>query len=125
MVEHVARAYEYNRAVLHGTASGMAAPRLLRPLICRFLLQPVLRRGRFVPGSKSPEPFRPSATPAAPDVLLERLRAAIEAFETDAGAAGAPAIDHPMFGRLPLADFVRLQEIHTRHHCGQLVPAAA
>lgn len=29
-------------------------------------------------------------------------------------------MEHPFFGRLPLGDFVRLQTIHTRHHCEQL-----
>jgi uncharacterized damage-inducible protein DinB len=125
VAEHLALAYEVNRGVLHGRAPGAAAPRLLRPLIRKFGLNPVLRRGRFIPGSKSPEVFRPGASPAAPAVLLERLRAAADAFEQDAAATRAAIIDHPFFGRLPLVDFVRLQEIHTQHHRGQLGSAAA
>ena len=55
---------------------------------------------------------------------MDRLEAAMTAFEADAAALGTAAIDHPFFGRLPLSDFVRLQEIHTRHHRGQLAQAA-
>jgi hypothetical protein len=124
VAEHLALAYEVNRGVLHGDAPPMTAPRWLRPLIRRFLLRPVLRRGRFIPGSKSPRVFRPGPAPAAPDQLLDRLAGVMTAFEVDAAALGATTIDHPFFGRLPLSDFVRLQEIHTRHHRTQLAPAA-
>ena len=123
VVEHLTLAYEVNRGVLHGHAPPMAAPRWLRPVIRRFLLRPVLRRGRFIPGSKSPRVFRPGPVPAAPEPLLKRLAAATTAFETDAAALGSTTIDHPFFGCLPLSDFVRLQAIHTRHHCRQLTPA--
>lgn len=120
VAEHVALAYEVNRGVLHGIPPGMQAPRLLRPLIRWLGLNPVLRRGRFIPGSSSPKAFRPSDTPASQPELLARVRAAMEAFHADAGAAESAALDHPFFGRLGLVDFVRLQEIHTRHHRGQI-----
>jgi hypothetical protein len=124
VAEHLALAYEVNRGVLHGAAPPMTAPRWLRPLIRRFLLGPVLRRGRFIPGSKSPRVFQPGPAPAAPAQLLDRLAAAMTAFEADAAALGTTTIDHPFFGRLRLSDFVRLQEIHIRHHRGHLAPAA-
>jgi uncharacterized damage-inducible protein DinB len=124
VAEHLALAYEVNRGVLHGGASPVTAPRWLRPLIRKFLLGNVLRRNRFIPGIESPKAFRPSSAPAAPVQLLGRLAGAVAAFEADAGALGTTTIDHPFFGRVPLGDFVRLQEIHTRHHRGQLTPAA-
>jgi hypothetical protein len=123
VAEHLTLAYEVNDGVLHGNAP-MTAPRWLRPLIRRFLLGPVLRRGRFIPGSKSPSVFRPGPTPAAPEQLLDRLARATTAFEADVAALRSSAIEHPFFGHLPLTDFVRLQEIHTRHHRGQLTPTA-
>jgi len=55
--------------------------------------------------------------------LLARLESAAGVFERDAAAASVPDIDHPFFGRLPIVAFVRLQEIHTRHHRGQILPA--
>lgn len=125
VAEHVTLAYEANRGVLDGTAPGPAAPRLLRPLIRKFFLNPVLRRGRFIPGSKSPRAFRPSPVPVAPAALLDRLQAAVAGFETSAGVAHDASIDHPFFGRLALVDFVRLQELHTRHHRAQLATTGA
>lgn len=125
VVEHLALGYEVNRGVLRGESPGAAPPRFLRPLIRRFLLGPVLRRGRFIPGSRTSAALRPGASPAAPTELLGRLRAAAEAFEADVGSLGVATIDHPFFGRLPLADLVRLQEIHARHHRGQLAPVSA
>ena len=120
VVEHVTLAYEVNRGVLHGHSPPMAAPRWIRPIIRRFLLGPVLRHGRFIQGSKSPRALRPGPVPAPPESLLKRLAAATTAFETDAAARGSTTMEHPFFGRLPLGDFVRLQTIHTRHHCEQL-----
>ena len=123
VAEHVTLAYEVNRGVLRGGISAVAAPRLLRPLIRGLLLRPVLRRGRFIPGSRSPHAFRPGPAPASQPVLLERLQAAADAFEKDARDLGAPTIDHPFFGNLALVDFIRLQEIHTNHHRGQIPTA--
>ena len=124
VVEHVARAYEVNRGILHGGPAPVSAPRWVRPLIRRFLLAPVLRRGRFIPGSKSPRAFQPDPSPAEPTQALARLAAASASFEADAASLPAGTVDHPFFGRLPVSDFVRLQEIHTRHHREQLAPAA-
>jgi len=127
VTEHVALAYELSRGLLHGSFPGKAAPRILRPFIRAFFLTPVLKRGRFGPGNKSPEPFRPTGSPASPEALTARLEAAAGAFETDLAAAarsGQDSIDHPFFGQVPLAEYARLQAIHTQHHRGQLSPAA-
>jgi hypothetical protein len=51
----------------------------------------------------------------------------VGAFETEFAAAarnGQTTIDHPFFGRVPLAEYVRLQGIHTEHHRQQLPSAA-
>jgi hypothetical protein len=88
-----------------------------------MLLRTVLKRGRFNPGSKSPKPFRPSASPAPQEALTARLQAAADRFEADLTAAvrgGQDAIQHPFFGRLLLTDYLRLNEIHTNHHRPQL-----
>ena len=124
VAEHLALAYEVNRRVVHGSFPGNGAPRFLRPLLRTFLLKPVLKRGSFIPGSKSPKVFRPSASPPQQAPLLGRLQIAAKAFENDAKATAGDAIEHPIFGRLGLVDFVRLQEIHTRHHRNQVLPRA-
>ena len=124
IAEHVMLAYEVNRGVLGGATRGRAVPAPFRPIVRFLLLRPVLRRGRFIPGSRAPKVFRPSALPPGRDVLIEKVQAAATAFERVAAVAQEKTIDHPIFGRLPVADFVRLQEIHTQHHRGQMTPAA-
>ncbi len=124
VADHLAVVYEVNRNVLHGTAPARGAPRLVRPLLRVFLLNPVLRRGAFIPGSKTPKMLEPSESPAPPKELLARLKSAANGFETDTSGNRSAAIEHPFFGRLALADFVRLQEIHTRHHHPQVAAAA-
>jgi hypothetical protein len=125
IAEHLALSYEAGSDVLGGRARGPAPPPLLRPLLRTFLLRPVLWLRRFPAGSKSPAVLRPGASPDAAPVLLDRLQVAAAAFENEAAAARRTTIDHPAFGRLPLVDFVRLQEIHTQHHRAQLPPGAA
>jgi hypothetical protein len=123
IAQHLALSYELSLAAIHGTFPGAAAPRLMRPLIRTFFLKPVLKNGRFGKGAKAPGPFQPSAQPGPPDVVLPRLETAVGAFEqavkTEIGA-DRPAMDHPFFGKVDLADYVRLQVIHTNHHRNQL-----
>lgn len=125
VAEHVALSYEASHGVFLGRVPGEAPPRFLRPLLRIFLLGPVLRMGRFPAASRAPAVLRPQGTPAAAALLLDRVQAAATAFERAAESAGGVAIDHPAFGRLPVVDFVRLQEIHTRHHRAQLSPRAS
>ena len=123
VVEHVTLAYEVSREILQGHVRGVVILRLLRPLVRRLVFQPVLRRGAFFPRSSSPPAFRPSVSPAEPGPAIDRLAATLAAFEADAASLASSQLDHPAFGRIAVADFVRLQEIHARHHRGQLTPA--
>lgn len=125
IAEHLALAYETGGDVLHGRSPAGAPPRFLRPLIRILMLRPVLRLGRFPMASKAPSVMRPGPSPAPAPVLLDRLQAAVAAFESAARALPGPTVDHPAFGRLPVVDLVRLQEIHTRHHHLQLPSDAA
>ncbi len=62
-----------------------------------------------------------------PEALTARLRAAATAFEEDVETVAGPGqatLDHPLFGKLQLAEYVRLQVIHTHHHRQQLTAAA-
>ena len=123
IAEHLALSYEASGEVLRGGAPGPVPPRLLRPVIGTLLLRPVLWLGRFPLASKAPQVLRPGHSTADAPVLLARLHAAAAAFESAAREVRGTDIAHPAFGRLPLADLVRLQEIHTRHHHGQLPSA--
>jgi len=120
ITEHLALAYETGGEVLHGRSPGGAPPRFLRPLIRALMLRPVLWLGRFPMASKAPTVMRPGSSTAPAPVLLDRLQAAVAAFESAARDLRGPTVDHPAFGRLPVVDLVRLQEIHTRHHHLQL-----
>jgi hypothetical protein len=123
VTEHVALGYELSHAVLRQTYTGWSLPRLLRPLLRRFGLRPILRRGAFGKPGRAPEPLRPGVSPAPQDALTARLQACSAALEADLAAAartGQTAVDHPFFGRLPLVDLLRLQVIHARHHRRQL-----
>src|SRR5262245_29506344 len=125
VTEHVAIVYEGARAVVDGTFAGRSVPRFVRPLIRRFAVDPVLRTGRFRQGLKAPAFFQPTASTASVDDLSVRLRTASGGFEAAvrfAAREGRTFVDHPLFGRVDLADYTRLQAIHTRHHLQQLEP---
>jgi hypothetical protein len=124
VTEHVALSYEQSGRMLHGSFTGPAKP-WYQQLLARWLgLPSLLKRGDFGKGPfQAPDFIRPSASPPPSDILLARLEAAAHDLEaTLAGAAsgGRVSVDHPVFGRLPLADLIRFLVIHTNHHRPQL-----
>ena len=126
LTEHVAVTYEVGRGILHGDSAGLTAPRVVRPLIRILFLNPVLKKGRFGRPSKTPKPFEPAASPASLEVVTTRLQAAATALEEDiqtAAGSGQTTLDHPVFGKMPLADYLQFQVIHTHHHRAQLASA--
>lgn len=125
VVEHVALAYETNTQLFRGPVPG-GAPRWVRPLIRKFLLGLVLRRGDFPRRSRAPKVMEPNVSQSAgpPSELLPRLQSAVDVFQTSAAAHPRDTLDHPYFGHVPLTDIVKLSEIHTRHHAAQLLPEA-
>jgi hypothetical protein len=124
VTEHVALTYEQSRRMLLGTFTGRAQP-LLMQLLARWIFLPLLfKRGDFGKGgARGPKFIQPSGSPASSGILLARLEAAVGALETDlvaASGARRTRVDHPIFGRMPLADLVRFLMIHTQHHQPQL-----
>jgi hypothetical protein len=95
-------------------------PRWLRPIIRALYLGKVLRTGRFPKGSKSPERLRPSPEPLPLEASLARIEKARADFEAEARKRAGLTIEHPVFGRIRVADYVRLSELHTLHHARQL-----
>jgi hypothetical protein len=123
IAEHLAIIYEYNRAVIKGTA-GKGAPAILRRLLRWFVVDRTLKAGRFTRKGRAPAIFRPKAPqgPAAADVLA-RLMTAVTGLEGDIRSghpAGRHTVAHPFFGTLQTTDWMRLQAIHTRHHHDQI-----
>ena len=125
IAEHLAIGYEYNRAVVKGTA-GRGVPAILRRLLRWFVVDSTLKAGRFTRKGRAPAFLRPTTAttpaPAAADVLA-RLMTAVEGLEGDIRSghpAGRHTVAHPYFGTLQTTDWMRLQAIHTRHHHDQI-----
>jgi len=79
--------------------------------------------GRFTRKGRAPGIFQPSAAPLASGDVLARLDRAVRGFESDLRSRhpeARHAIAHPIFGTIPTARWIRLQEIHARHHRAQL-----
>jgi hypothetical protein len=124
VTEHVTLTYEQSRRMLIGSFTGRALPRL-KQLLARWIFLPLLfKRGDFGKGgARGPAFIEPSESPASSEALLARLQAAVGDLETDllaASAARRTRVDHPIFGRMPLADLLRFLMIHTQHHQPQL-----
>jgi hypothetical protein len=122
MTEHIALTYENGRKSVRGEHVARGMPRIIRPLIRRFILSRILKTGRF-PRGRAVGAFVPSDNPPPADVLFGRVRQAAAAYEQtvrDVSASGTTAIDHFVFGRTPLVDYVRVLALHTRHHMAQL-----
>lgn len=126
VTEHVALTYEQSRRMLLGTFTGPVEP-WFRQLLARWLfLRPMFKRGDFGKAALAPDFIQPGGSPAPSKDLLARLEAAVRDLETDLTAASngrRTHLDHPVFGRLRLADLLRFVMIHTQHHRPQLSPA--
>lgn len=86
-------------------------------------LRRLLRTGEFPGNARAPRETRPSTSPKPMTEALSALDRAVSDLEVTIGAHPHPEscqITHPYFGRLPLVTALRLLELHTRHHLGQL-----
>lgn len=129
VTEHVVLSFEQSQRMLHGTYSGPGKPWIQQLLARKLGLPPLLRRGNFGKGVfKAPDFIQPGTSPASSAILLGRLETASRDLEsTLAASPGATevTVNHPIFGRLPLADLLRFLVVHTNHHRPQLAPGAA
>ena len=128
VTEHVALAYEQSRRMLLGTFIGPVQPWVLQLLALGIFLRLMFKRGDFGKAAVAPDFIQPSESPAASGDLLARLETAMRDLETDLTAASnnrRTHLDHPIFGRLPLADLLRFLMIHTQHHQTQLSAGTA
>jgi hypothetical protein len=117
IVEHVARSYDGAVHMAAGQPSAFPQlPVLIHPFL-RIVFRRLIRKGAF-PNGRTTKAMNPLAGPSTPADGRTRLAAAHDRFETacrDLAARGAP-MRTTMFGAVPVADFVRFLEIHTRHH---------
>lgn len=126
IVEHVARSLDASVHVAAGHPSAFPrVPAILHPIL-RIVFTRILRKGAFPKGrtTKAMNPLNGPATPADGRTRLETAHGRYETACRQLAAGGAP-IRTPMFGSVPVEDFVRFMELHTRHHNRQIVIAAA
>jgi DinB superfamily len=121
IVEHIARALDGTVALAHGQPSSF--PKL--PVLVHPLLRIVFRRllnARSWPKGKTTRAMNPDTGPPTPAEGRARLQAAHARYEAacrEVAARGA-LIRTPMFGAVPIEDFVQFMAQHMRHHWRQL-----
>jgi len=122
VVEHVARGLEEFANIAAGRPSKLPTrlPALVRP-IARFMFKRVLRKAAFPKGFKAHKTMNPASGPATPAEGRIRLETAYQEFDEVCrriAAGGRPMTTS--FGSFPIQDFVRYNELHTRHHSKQM-----
>jgi hypothetical protein len=126
IVEHVARSLDASVAVAGGQPSQFPQlPAIVHPVL-RIVFRQILKRGAF-PKGKTTKAMNPVAGPASPDEGRARLEVSHGRYETAcrALASRGEPMRTPMFGAVPVEDFVRFMELHTRHHTRQIGVRAA
>ena len=120
IVEHVARGLEEAANIADGRPSKVSMPPVFR-VIGRFFFKRVLRKAAFPNGTKAHKAVNPASGPATPAEGRIRLETAHQKFDEACrriAADGRPITS--AFGSVPAQDFVRFNEIHTRHHIKQM-----
>jgi len=121
--EHVARALEESGKVIAGQPSVFPSfPRILRPLLRVVFFRKVLKTGLFPGGARTNKAMNPEHGPPSVAEARVRLEGALSMLERATLARGDAdqGVDSGVFGMVPLAEYLRFQELHTRHHRRQL-----
>jgi hypothetical protein len=121
IVEHVARTLEESANMAAGRPSKFPRPPAIVRPIARLVFKWVLRRAAFPKGFKANKALNPASGPATPAEGRLRLETAHQKFDEVCRRIAAEG--RPMttgFGSVPAQDYVRFQEIHTRHHSKQM-----
>lgn len=97
-------------------------PAVVHPLVRGLLFKRVLRQAKF-PKARTNKAMDPESGPATPHEGRVRLEAAHDKFDAACRhlASNDGRIRTTVFGVVPVADYVRFMELHTRHH-GQQMP---
>jgi hypothetical protein len=123
IVEHVARSLEESANVANGLPSKFPKlPAAVRPVVRILLFRRVLRKTEF-PRAKTNKAMNPASGPATPAQGRIRLETAHQKFEDACRriAADGGRMPTTVFGSVPVQDYVRFMELHTRHHGKQMV----
>jgi hypothetical protein len=123
IADHVAVSYEIAARALAGDSKIGSAPRFLRPIVRAVGFTRILRNGAFPERMKGPPVFAPSTGHPSYDASAARVEKAVAGLESrarDMARTGTHSFDHPFFGRVSVADYIRFSELHARHHELQL-----
>jgi len=122
IVEHVARSLEESANMAAGRPSKFPKlPALVHPIVRSLLFKRVLRKAAF-PKAKTNKAMNPASGPATPAEGRTRLETAHQKFDEACRqtAAHGERLRTTIFGAVPVEDYVRFMELHTRHHGEQL-----
>jgi len=128
IAEHIAISFDIATGALKGESGIPGMPRLVRPLIRALFFRRILKTKTFPRNAKSPKVFHPSETSAPLTQTLDRLArgsAGLDAAVAALRQSGETTIEHPVFGTIPVEEYLELNAIHTRHHMGQLPASGA
>jgi hypothetical protein len=122
IVEHVARSLEESAKMATGRPSKFPRlPWVVHPLVRALLFKRVLRTGAF-PKARTNKAMNPVSGPMTVAEGRTRLEAAHDTFA--AACQQLSSSDGQMrttiFGVVPVVDYVRFMELHTRHHGKQM-----
>src|SRR5437899_11488253 len=123
IVEHVARALEESANVAAGRPSKFPKlPAVLHPVVRGLLFKRVLKKAAF-PKAKTNKAMDPASGPATPAEGRVRLETAHKTFDEACRqvASQGERMRTTIFGAVPVEDYVRFMELHTRHHGKQII----
>ena len=129
VVEHVARSLEESANVVAGAPSKLPTlPAFVRPFVrplVRIFFYRILKKSSF-PKARAAKALNPAIGSATPTQARVRLVAALAKFDEACRvrASNGPTVETSILGAVSIEDYVRFQELHTRHHCKQM-PAAS
>ena len=121
IVEHVARGLEEGANGVAGRPSKVPMPPAVVRPISRFFFKRVLRKAAFPKGFKAHKAVNPASGPATPAEGRIRLETAHQKWDEVCrriAADGRPITS--IFGLVPVQNYVRFLELHTRHHTKQM-----
>ena len=122
IVEHVARSLEESANMAAGRPSKFPRlPAVVHPIVRGLLFKRVLRKGAF-PKAKTNKAMNPASGPATAAEGRRRLETAHQKFDDACRQIASQPIGMrtTIFGIVPVEDYVRFMELHTRHHGKQM-----
>jgi hypothetical protein len=121
IVEHVARNLEESANIAAGRPSKVRRPPAVVRPIARLIFRRVLRKAAFPKGFKAHKALNPASGPGTPAEGRIRLETAHQKFDEVCRQIAADGrLMTTGFGSVPVQDYVRFQELHTRHHSQQM-----